>query len=71
VATLAAAPPSLRHRVLHRAAVSAGAPPAELTRAHVLEVDKLLVGWRGQRWIDLPGPLRALRRDGVLVLETP
>ena len=66
---LAAEPPSLRHRVIHRVALEAGAPPSELTRTHVLEVDKLLVGWRGQRWVDLPGPLRALRRDGLLVLE--
>jgi len=71
VSTLVSAPLPLRHRVLHRAALEAGAPPAELTRAHVLEVDKLFVGWRGQRWIDLPGPLRAIRRDGVLVLERP
>ncbi len=68
VATLAAAPPALRHRVLHRAALEAGAPAAELTRAHVLEVDRLLVDWRGQRWIDLPGPRRAVRRDGLLVV---
>ena len=71
VAVLASARPPLRHRVLHRAALAAGAPPAELTRAHVLEVDKLVVGWRGQRWIDLPGPLRALRRDGVLLFQAP
>ena len=71
VAELAGARPSLRQRVIHRAALEAGAPPAELTRAHVLEVDKLLVGWRGQQWIDLPGPLRAIRRDGVLVFERP
>ena len=31
-------------------------PPSELTRDHVLAVDELLVGWRGQNWIDLPGP---------------
>lgn len=71
VATLGSAPPSLRHRAIHRAALEAGAPAAELTRAHVLEVDKLLVGWRGQRWIDLPGHVRALRRDGVLILTAP
>ena len=71
VATLTGSQPALRHRAVHRAALEAGALPAELTRAHVLEVDKLLVGWRGQRWIDLPGPLRALRRDGVLVFERP
>ena len=68
---LAAEPRSLRHRVVHRAAVAAGVPPSELTRAHVLEVDRLLVGWRGQRWVDLPGHLRALRRDGLLVFEAP
>ena len=69
--TLAAQPPSLRHRVLHRAALDAGAPASELTRRHVLEVDQLLVAWRGQRWVDLPGHLRALRRDGLLVIEPP
>ena len=68
VATLAAAPPALRHRVLHRAVLEAGAPAAEVTRGHVLEVDRLLVDWRGQRWIDLPGPRRAVRRDGLLVV---
>jgi tRNA(Ile)-lysidine synthase len=71
VTVLAAAPPSLRHRAVHRAALDAGSPPSELTRDHVLGVDELLVGWRGQKWIDLPGPLRALRRDGLLVIEAP
>ena len=69
VEVLAAAPPSLRHRAVHRAALAAGVPPSELTRERVLEVDKLLVAWRGQRWVDLPGHLRALRRDGLLVIE--
>jgi tRNA(Ile)-lysidine synthase len=69
VATLRVEHPSLRHRVIHRTALDAGAPPSELTHRHVLEVDKLLVGWRGQRWVDLPGHLRALRRDGLLVVE--
>jgi tRNA(Ile)-lysidine synthase len=71
VATLAAEPPAIRHRVVHRAALDAGSPASELTRDHVLAVDALLTGWRGQKWIDLPGPLRALRRDGLLVLEAP
>ncbi|HEX5916866.1 MAG TPA: tRNA lysidine(34) synthetase TilS, partial [Nocardioides sp.] len=68
-AALAAEPPAIRHRVVHRAALDAGAPPAELTREHVLAVDELLTHWRGQKWIDLPGPLRAVRRDGLLVFE--
>ncbi|NYE36830.1 tRNA(Ile)-lysidine synthase [Nocardioides cavernae] len=70
-AWLAAVPPALRHRVLRLAALAAGAPPSELTREHVLAVDGLVVDWRGQKWIDLPGPLRALRRDGLLVVEAP
>ena len=61
VEVLAPAPPALRHRALHRAALGAGVPASELTRGHVLEVDRLLVDWRGQRWVDLPGHLRALR----------
>ena len=71
VETLRLEPPSIRHRVLHRTALDAGSPPSELTRDHVLAVDELLVGWRGQKWIDLPGPLRALRRDGLLLLQAP
>ena len=71
VGTLAAEPPAIRHRVVHRAALDAGAPASELTRDHVLSVDALLTGWRGQKWIDLPGPLRAVRRDGILSFEAP
>jgi tRNA(Ile)-lysidine synthase len=69
VAVLARTDPALRRRVLHRAALSAGAPPSELTRDHVLAVEALVTDWRGQRWIDLPGHLRAVRRAGLLVLE--
>lgn len=71
VATLREEPPAIRHRALHRAALDAGSSASELTREHVLAVDQLLVGWRGQKWIDLPGPLRAIRRDGLLVVEAP
>ncbi|MBD3945479.1 tRNA lysidine(34) synthetase TilS [Nocardioides ganghwensis] len=70
-AWLAAVPAALRRRALRRAALEAGSPASELTRDHVLAVDALLTGWRGQKWIDLPGPLRALRRDGLLVFEAP
>jgi tRNA(Ile)-lysidine synthase len=71
VGILAAEPPAIRHRVVHRAALDAGAPASELTRDHVLSVDALLTHWRGQKWIDLPGPLRAVRRDGILAFEVP
>jgi tRNA(Ile)-lysidine synthase len=71
VVRLAGMPAAIRHRVLRTAALDAGSPPSELTREHVLAVDALVTDWRGQRWIDLPGPLRAVRRDGRLLLEVP
>lgn len=69
VSTLRLEQPALRHRAIHRTALEAGVPASELTRGHVLDVDKLVVGWRGQRWVDLPGHRRALRRGGLLVIE--
>ncbi|TQL66581.1 tRNA(Ile)-lysidine synthase [Nocardioides albertanoniae] len=69
VATLARYPAAVRTRVLRIAALEAGSPPAELTREHVKAVDTLVTGWRGQRWIDLPGHLLARRTDGVIVFE--
>ncbi len=67
---LAAEPPALRRRVIRLAAVAGGAPPGELFHEPVLAVDALLTDWRGQKWIDLPGHLRAVRRDALLVLES-
>ncbi|HXH79630.1 tRNA lysidine(34) synthetase TilS [Nocardioides sp.] len=61
--------PALRRRVIRSAALLAGAPASELFHEHVLAVDALLTDWHGQKWIDLPGHLRAVRRDGLLVLE--
>jgi tRNA(Ile)-lysidine synthase len=69
VELLAPQHPALRRRVLRAAAVTAGAPASEVFHEHVLAVDALLTDWRGQRWIDLPGHLRAVRRDGLLVFE--
>lgn len=66
VAELAALPRAVRWRVLRRAAIAAGSPPTDLTAAHVGAVDALVTAWRGQAGIDLPGALRATRRDGTL-----
>jgi tRNA(Ile)-lysidine synthase len=66
---LAGQHPSLRRRVLRNAVLAAGAPASEVHHEHVLAVDALLTDWRGQKWIDLPGHLRAVRRGGLLVLE--
>ena len=63
---LAGLPSAIRSRVLRNAAVAAGCPPGALTASHVQQLEALVTGWRGQRWIDLPGGVRALRRDGQL-----
>jgi tRNA(Ile)-lysidine synthase len=69
VEALAALPPPIRTRVLRAAAVAAGAPPGETFHQHVVAVDALVTDWHGQKWVDLPGHLRAVRRDGVLRFE--
>ena len=61
---------ALRLRVLRLAAVAAGAIAGELTRAHVVAVDELVHGYHGQRWIDLPGPVRAVREGRRLRFES-
>jgi len=66
VASLAAAPPALRHRLIRLAAREEFA--AHLSRTHVLEVARLVTDWHGQGPVDLPG-VRVLRRDGLIVLS--
>lgn len=67
---LSALPTAVRRRVLRLLALRAGAPGGELFHQHVVAVDALLTDWHGQRWVDLPGHLRAVRRDGRLVVES-
>ncbi|MGY2700675.1 tRNA lysidine(34) synthetase TilS [Nocardioides sp. HB32] len=66
---LLAQPAPVRRRVLRLAALAAGSPASELFHEHVLGLDALLTDWHGQKWVDLPGPVRATRRDGLLHLE--
>ena len=61
---LLALPAAIRTRVLRDAAVMAGCPHGSLTAGHVEQVGALVTRWRGQRWVDLPGGVRARRRDG-------
>jgi tRNA(Ile)-lysidine synthase len=63
---VAALPEAIRSRVLRNAAIAAGCPPGALTAGHVAGLDALVTGWRGQRWADLPGGIRARRRYGKL-----
>ena len=61
---LLALPAAIRTRVLRDAAVMAGCPHGSLTAGHVEQVDALVTRWRGQRWVDLPGGVRARRQRG-------
>jgi tRNA(Ile)-lysidine synthase len=63
---LLAHPTPVRRRVLRLAALAAGSPASELFHEHVLAMDGLLTDWHGQKWVDLPGHVRCLRRDGHL-----
>jgi tRNA(Ile)-lysidine synthase len=62
--SLAGMPAAVRTRVLRQAAVEAGCPAGALTSGHVARLSELVTDWHGQRWIDLPGGVRASRRSG-------
>jgi tRNA(Ile)-lysidine synthase len=62
-------PDAVRGRVLRLAAIEAGATAAELFHSHVHEIDRLVTDWHGQKWVELPGHVRVLRRDRHLVFE--
>ncbi|MFF9074151.1 tRNA lysidine(34) synthetase TilS [Streptomyces sp. NPDC014735] len=62
-------PPAVRRRVLRRAVVEAGSPAGSLFARHIEEVDRLITGWRGQRAINLPGRVEAMRQGGRLVIR--
>ena len=57
-------PDAIRLRVLRLAALAAGAIPSDLTHGHLVSVDDLVMNWRGQQRVDLPGHVRVARRDG-------
>lgn len=68
-AGLAGLPTPLRRRVLRLAALAAGAPAAELFHEHVLGLEALVTDWHGQKWVELPGGVRGVRRDGQLTIR--
>lgn len=72
VPTLAKLPPALRSRVLRRGALAAGADPSALSAHHIDELDRLVVDWRGQRRVELPGGVSATRTGPSLsFVSTP
>ena len=67
---LASLPGAIRTRVLRQAAVAAGCPPGALTARHIEALDRLVTGWRGQQWTDLPGRVRGTRHCGKLLFTS-
>lgn len=60
-------PGALRSRVLRLAALDAGVPPRDLTFGHVQDLGRLVLDRPGEpRALDLPGHVRAQRRDHVI-----
>lgn len=68
-AALAKAPAALRTRALRAGALAAGSPAGSLKYDHVAGLDRLLLEYRGQGPIALPGPVWAGRRCDTLVLS--
>jgi len=68
-AALAALPAALRRRVLRRWLLAAGTP--DLAAVHLQAVDALVVSWRGQGRVDLPGGAGVVRASGRLALQGP
>ena len=66
VAALAANPPALRQRLIRLAVASEFA--VSLSRAHTLEVARLVTDWHGQGPLDLPG-IRVERQGGLLTFR--
>jgi tRNA(Ile)-lysidine synthase len=66
---LADEPAAIRTRVLRQGALEAGCRATDLTAGHIASVDALVTDWRGQRWIDLPQGVRAIRKGGFIVLR--
>ena len=69
VAALADLPTPIRTRVLRLAALAAGASNSDLVHEHVVGIDRLITDWHGQVGIDLPGHLRAVRRDDAIEFD--
>jgi tRNA(Ile)-lysidine synthase len=66
-ASLEMMPDAIRGRVLRSAAIDAGCPAGALSALHARRLDELVTSWHGQRWVDLPGGVRAARKDGLIV----
>lgn len=69
VASLTAAVPAIRTRVLRLACLAAGVAGTDLARVHILELERLVTDWHGQGPIELPGGVHARRDRARLVVS--
>lgn len=71
VGELEPAPAALRRRALHLAILAACPGAGSVSREHVLAVDALVVAYRGQGEVALPGGARCRRDRGMLIFSGP
>ncbi|MBG0560952.1 tRNA lysidine(34) synthetase TilS [Actinoplanes aureus] len=71
IAALTVLLPAIRSRVLHRWARELGAPGGALGYPHVVSLNALVIDWRGQGPVHLPGGIGVARRSGDLVRVVP
>lgn len=62
IARLANLPDAIRTRVLRLFALKAGASPAALSHRHIAALRALVLDWRGQGAVSLPGGAQVIRR---------
>lgn len=70
VGVLEGLPRAVRTRVIRRMCVEAGAPAGTLMHDHVMTVERMVSGWRGQGPSSLPGGI-SVSRAGGWVSVTP
>ncbi|MFL6288563.1 MAG: tRNA lysidine(34) synthetase TilS [Actinomycetes bacterium] len=66
VRVLNEAPRAVRIRVIRAALLELGVPGGDLRASHLLDVDALVSGWKGQGEVHLPGSIGASRSYGRL-----
>lgn len=62
--------PALRGRVLRRWVLAQGVSADALCAAHIEALDALVIRWRGQGAVALPGGIKIVRRSGRLVVAS-
>ncbi|WP_245633171.1 tRNA lysidine(34) synthetase TilS [Luteipulveratus mongoliensis] len=66
---LAKLPTGVRTRVIRLLLLDAGADSAALSSAQIGWIDDLVMRWKGQGPVDVPGGLQAVREDGRIIVR--